>query len=182
MSFAPFKGINSPMILVPFDVNNTEVRQHFLKQTLLDAMNSLTERTQPLWGRMTAQHMVEHLTWTFELSTGRTEVHRDIPENLIARTKKCLYDNTPTPHDFKNPILSENPRPLRFESLADSKNVLREEMNRFLDHIPEKLEVIHNHPLFGPLRSDEWQRCHFKHCYHHLLQFGLIIGAAPAVG
>ena len=30
------------------------------------------------------------------------------------------------------------------------------------------------HPTFGPLAAEEWSRSHFKHVYHHLLQFGLL--------
>jgi hypothetical protein len=32
------------------------------------------------------------------------------------------------------------------------------------------------HPLFGPIGAEEWTRVHFKHAYHHLLQFALIDG------
>jgi oxepin-CoA hydrolase/3-oxo-5,6-dehydrosuberyl-CoA semialdehyde dehydrogenase len=169
------------MIIVPFDVNNVKIRCDFLKRVLMEAINSITEQSQPLWGKMTAQDMIEHLTLTFELSTGKIEVHRNIPENLIERMKKFLYDNRPTPHDFKNPLLGENPPQLRFKSLADSKRALSEELSLFFDHFKEKEDAVHNHPIFGPLGAVEWERALFKHCYHHLLQFGLIIEAEPEV-
>jgi len=156
---------------IQFDVNNAKIRQYFLKHTLMDAIDSLTEQIQPLWGKMSAQHMVEHLTWAFELSTGKVEIHRDIPENRI---NKFLYNNNPTPRNFKNPVLSEDPSPLRFSSLADSKSALYRELNQFFKDVVDRPEAIHNHPLLGPLRTEEWERVHFKHCYHHLLQFGLI--------
>jgi hypothetical protein len=159
---------------VQFDVNNTKIRRHFLKHTLIDAIDSLTEQIQPLWGKMSAQHMVEHLMWAFELSTGKVKIHRDIPEDIIKRPKKFLYDNRPTPRNFKNPVLSENPSPLRFSSLADSQSALCRELNQFFEYIVDRPEAIHNHPLLGPLGTEEWERTHFKHCYHHLLQFELI--------
>ena len=146
-----------------------------MKHTFVNAIDSLTEPTKPLWGKMTAQHMVEHLYWAFELSTGKSEIHYNRPENLTQRAKRFLYDNGPMPHLFKNPLLGEEPPPLRFADLADSKIALREELNRFFDHFLAIPTAIHNHPIFGPLGAEEWERTHYKHCYHHLLQFGQII-------
>ena len=50
---------------------------------------------------------------------------------------------------------------------------LRCELERFLDG-PRSNEQVSTHPIFGPIGYDEWHRTHYKHTYHHLLQFGLI--------
>jgi oxepin-CoA hydrolase/3-oxo-5,6-dehydrosuberyl-CoA semialdehyde dehydrogenase len=163
------------MIVVSFDVNNSNVRRDFLQQTLLIAIDRLTEQTQPLWGKMTAQQMIEHLTWAFELSTGKREIQYNRPDNLTERAKKFLYENKQTPRLFKNPLLDENPPPLRFLNLADSEAALREELNRFFDHFQANPMAIHNHPIFGLSGPEEWERIQYKHCFHHLLQFELII-------
>jgi hypothetical protein len=118
--------------------------------------------------------MIEHLVWAFECSDGTIELPCRTPESLLERAKTFLRDNRQTPHDFKNPLLGENPLPLRFSSLVDAKAALRKELTRFVDHFREQPSAIHVHPIFGPLGAEEWQRSHFKHCYHHLLQFGLI--------
>ena len=123
---------------------------------------------------MTPQHMIEHLVWAFECSTGIIEVTCRTPENLLERVKKFLYNNQQTPHDFKNPLLGEIPPPFRFPSFANAKGALHKEAARFVDHFREQSNAIQVHPVFGPLCAEEWQRSHFKHCYHHLLQFGLI--------
>ncbi len=159
----------------PLDVNNNRTRRDFLEFTLPSTMEGLSEQTRPLWGKMTAQNMVEHLIWTFELSTGKSQVDYTRPDNLTERARRFLYDNRPTPQLFKNPLLGENAPPLRFESLADSKIVLHKELNRFFNHFLANQTAIHNHPIFGPLGAEDWERTQYKHCYHHLLQFGLII-------
>lgn len=164
------------MTAIRFDVNDAKNRQQFLKHILMDAIDSLTEQIQPLWGKMSAQHMVEHLIWAFELSTGKVKIQCKLPENIIDRPKKLLFTNKPTPRNFKNPVLSDSPSPLRFSSLADSKSALRKEINLFYEHIIDKPEAIHNHPILGPIGTEDWECVHFKHCYHHLLQFGLIKG------
>jgi hypothetical protein len=162
------------MISIPFDVNDAKLRKKFFDQLFGDCIACLDENTPPIWGKMIPQHMIEHLAWAFECSTGILEVPCRTPENLLERAKRFLYDNRPTPHEFKNPLLGENPLPFRFPSFADAKNALCKEVARFGDHFQEQPNAIHVHPVFGPLSAEEWQRSQFKHCYHHLLQFGLI--------
>ncbi len=162
------------MIAIPFDVNDEKLRKKFFDQLFNDCIASLDENIPPLWGKMTPQHMIEHLVWAFECSTGILEVPCRTPANLLERAKRFLYDNKPTPHDFKNPLLGEIPPPFRFTNFADAKDTLYKEAARFVDHFREHPNAIQVHPVFGPLDVKEWQRSHFKHCYHHLLQFGLI--------
>jgi len=163
------------MTAIPFDVNDSNLRETFFDELLPDCIACLTESVQPLWGKMTPQHMIEHLVWAFECSTGTIEVPCRTPQNLLERAKSFLRDNRHTPHGFKNPLLSENPSPLRFLSFADAKDALRKGIIRFVEHFREQPGAIHVHPIFGPLGAEEWQRSHFKHCYHHLLQFGVIV-------
>jgi len=123
---------------------------------------------------MTAQHMIEHLISTFELSIGKIEAACSTSEKLLPRVKTFLHNNKETPHNFKNPLLGENPSALQYTNFAEAKTVLLEELDRFLEHFQSHLEAVHIHPLFGPLGKDEWQGAHFKHCYHHVLQFNII--------
>jgi hypothetical protein len=162
------------MIIIPFDVNDDKLRAAFFSQHLPDCIASLDENALPYWGKMTAQTMIEHLLWAFECSTGTVEVACRTPEHLLGRVKELLYDNRQFPHDFKNPLLGEAPLPLRFHSFAEANNALLKETARFVDHFREQPSAIHAHPVFGALGAEEWQRAHFKHSYHHLLQFGLI--------
>jgi Protein of unknown function (DUF1569) len=162
------------MIAIPFDVNDAELRKKFFEQLFNECIACLGESTSPLWGKMTPQHMIEHLVWAFECSTGILKVPCRTPANLLERAKRFLYDNRPTPHEFRNPLLGEIPPPFRFPSFADAKDALNKEVARFVDHFREQPNAIHIHPVFGPLGAEEWQRSQFKHCYHHLLQFGLI--------
>jgi oxepin-CoA hydrolase/3-oxo-5,6-dehydrosuberyl-CoA semialdehyde dehydrogenase len=162
------------MTAVPFDVNDDDLRESFLRRVMFDALTDLTEDTLSLWGTMTPQQMIEHLRWAFQCSTGIIELPCYTPGNLLERAKRFLYDNRQTPHQFKNPAIGENMPPLHFSTLADAKAGLQKEIIRFFDHFREVPDAIHVHPIFGPLEAQEWQRSHFKHCYHHLCQFGII--------
>ena len=64
----------SGMRNVPFDVNDSNLRDLFLKRVLIDAVEDLAGETPSLWGNMSPQHVLEHLTWAFQCSTGIIEL------------------------------------------------------------------------------------------------------------
>lgn len=163
------------MTTIPFDVNNEKLREGFFNQLFMDCIKPLTEDTMPLWGKMSAQNMVEHLIWAFERSTSAVEMPCLTPVDLLERVKTTfLYENKPMSHDYKHPLLSKDPEPLLYNSLQEAKDALRKELGYFLYHFSAYPSAVHVHAVLGPLNAEEWQRCHFKHCYHHFLQFGLI--------
>jgi oxepin-CoA hydrolase/3-oxo-5,6-dehydrosuberyl-CoA semialdehyde dehydrogenase len=166
------------MPTIPFDVNDSHLRDTFLRHSLLDALATLQANSQPCWGKMTAQQMVEHLAWAFALSTGQADTDCPIPETQRERLKAFLYDNRPTPHEFMNPVLAAGLPPLRHPGLAEARAALAAAVTRFLEQASAAPGTMHTHPVFGRVGMEEWARSHFKHAYHHLLQFGLIDGEA----
>ena len=162
------------MVVVPFDINDLKIRQTFLTEILPDCINNLDETMQPQWGKLTVQHMVEHLIWTFELSTGKFDIPFDMPPQQVRAARMFLRNNRAMPRDFKNPMLSDEPFSLLYADLDHAKTGFFESLTLFFNHFQTQPDVIHTHPVFGPVGKDDWQRIHFKHCYHHLLQFGLI--------
>jgi len=167
------------MRTIHFDVNDPQLRDTFLRHFLTEALAPLSADQPPRWGRMTAQQMVEHLLWTFEVSTGRAKVECPIPEARRERMKAFLYHNTPTPPDFMNPALVEGLPPLRHAGLAEARAALRVEVDRFLEQRTTAPGALHTHPIFGPIGVEEWSRTHTKHGYHHLRQFGLVDDEPP---
>ena len=80
----------------------------------------------------------------------------------------------PTPRGFRNPELGEIPPAYQCASLQDARTWFNQELVRFSGHYQSHPKAVHVHPIFGTLGKEEWERSHFKHCCHHLLQFGLI--------
>jgi oxepin-CoA hydrolase/3-oxo-5,6-dehydrosuberyl-CoA semialdehyde dehydrogenase len=160
--------------LIRLDVNDAELRETFLRRFLFDALAGLQPGATPAWGRMTAQQMVEHLAWIFEVSTGRSEVDCAVPEAKRERFKRFLYDDMAMPRDIANPALVAGLPPLRHGSLPQAATALRAECDHFLECARSAPHALHTHPVFGPIAAEEWSRSHFKHGYHHLLQFGLV--------
>jgi oxepin-CoA hydrolase/3-oxo-5,6-dehydrosuberyl-CoA semialdehyde dehydrogenase len=161
------------MTAIPFEVNDPDLRDRFVRRLLFDALSALRDDTRPGWGKMTAQQMVEHLIWAVEISTGKAQVECPFPEAQRERLKAFLYDNRPTPREFQNPVLAAGLPTLRYADTADATAALRREVGLFLDQAVAMPGATRKHPVFGLLAAEEWARSHFKHCYHHLLQFGL---------
>jgi oxepin-CoA hydrolase/3-oxo-5,6-dehydrosuberyl-CoA semialdehyde dehydrogenase len=162
------------MIVVPMTVDDAAVRETFLRETMHRALAELKADTRPQWGRMNAQQMVEHLLWSVRGSTGAMVFPVKTPEQLLERAKRFLYHDRQTPQDFMNPLLTEGLPPLEYPDLPSAVAALSAEMQRFLEMRVKDPEAVRPHPIFGPLKPEEWERSHFKHCHHHLGQFGVI--------
>jgi hypothetical protein len=63
---------------------------------------------------------------------------------------------------------------LRFSMIPESLSALEKVLTKFLLNYKRNPEKVLVHPVFGAINLEEWHRSHFKHCYHHLLQFDLI--------
>ena len=159
---------------VRFDVNDPAGRNAFIRAGLPEALKSLTPGTRPRWGALTAAHMVEHLLWGFELSTGRLVLEPATSEEWQRKARAFLHDHRETPHGFENPYLRDGLPPLRFGALTLAIDALTSEGQRFVELAAADTEVRRAHPVFGWCSMEEWSRIHFKHGVHHLLQFGLI--------
>jgi oxepin-CoA hydrolase/3-oxo-5,6-dehydrosuberyl-CoA semialdehyde dehydrogenase len=162
------------MLKLRFDVNDDSLRDTFLRTFFFGVLDGLRPETPAAWGAMTAQEMVEHLLWAFEISTGRVAAECATPEGQLERMKTFLHHNRPTPRDFMNPALAEGLPAVRHRSLGEAVAALREEVDAFLRHLRDDHTAVHVHPIFGPIGLDDWSRTHFKHAAHHLQQFGLL--------
>jgi oxepin-CoA hydrolase/3-oxo-5,6-dehydrosuberyl-CoA semialdehyde dehydrogenase len=160
--------------VLPFDVNDAALRERFLRDDFLPALEPLRPETAARWGGMSAQQMVEHLDWTFRISTGRTVVECPVPPAERERIKVFLHRNMPTPQGFMNPLLREGLPALVHPALAEAVAALGDEVRRYLAFAATDPTAVHTHPLFGPIDMEQWSRTHYKHCHHHLLQFGLL--------
>ena len=162
------------MLKIRLDVDDSSLRDTFLRTFFFGALDALRPEHPARWGGMTAQQMVEHLVWTFEVSTGRVVLECPYPDDQRERMKPFLYHNRPTPHEFMNPALRDGLPQLRSPDLRAARTALMTEVDRFLEHARTRPDSRHTHPIFGPISVEDWSRTHFKHGCHHLLQFGLI--------
>lgn len=142
-------------------------------ENVLSYLDRLDASKKPLWGTMTAQQMVEHLTHTLEVAMGNATYDLLIKEEQYEAMRKFILSDKPLPRDFQAVFAPANP-PLKFEEIELAVDDYCEkwlDLELFFGENPE-IETIHPH--FGPLNFELWTRLHEKHLTHHLTQFGLI--------
>jgi len=141
----------------------------------LNVFEELTHDSKPLWGNMTAQHMIEHLISAVQSSNTKI-VFEDCmnPPEKFPLLKRFLLSNRSMPKDFVNTVIGKGLKLLRNSSLEKAKSELLNEPDDFYKYFKEHSEAKLLNPTFGPLNYEEWIAFHNKHFTHHLTQFGLI--------
>lgn len=146
-----------------------------LEPSLLTTLQQLRENTQPQWGRMTAQHMVEHLITSVRHSNGKEKVIPAHPQENLDRSRAFMLSERPFPKNVgTNP---ENPASLpdlKNLSLAEAIAALLTEIEDYKSHHLTDRGSSYAHAIFGNLNKAEWDFFHDKHFRHHLRQFGLV--------
>lgn len=142
---------------------------------LNNILNKLQPNAKPLWGKMSPQHIVEHLAMAVKISTGRinskfystAEEAEKIKDRLIRSTAELTQG-------IKNPILTDEPPALQFADLKTAISELHKEIDHFKDYYSANPNVKHTQPRMGDLDHKEWLTLHNKHFAHHFNQYGLL--------
>jgi hypothetical protein len=140
---------------------------------IIGSLNKLKPDQKPLWGKMTPQHMVEHLVLAVKMSNGKLSLKCFNPPEKIPALKRFLLSEKPLPKLFENPALGKEPPDLEFNSLDEAKERLKLEIDEYHSYFKKNPDSKTVNVTFGELNKDEWDVFHHKHFKHHLSQFGL---------
>lgn len=135
---------------------------------------SVNNEPKALWGKMSFQHMIEHLCLAVRMSNGKLLVECYTPAEKQPTLKKILMSERPLPKNFNNPMYGENLLPLEFATVENALSGLRQEIDDYIDCFIQKPDSVFNNMVFGALNKEEWEVFHGKHFRHHLSQFGLL--------
>jgi oxepin-CoA hydrolase/3-oxo-5,6-dehydrosuberyl-CoA semialdehyde dehydrogenase len=145
------------------------------RQELNSLLNNLTENTQPQWGSLNPQTMVEHLTKTLQYSNGKKEIAQRTSEEEGLKAKQALiYTAMEMPRGLKSPLLGDGPAIPERADLDEAKENLNKELDDFETYHANHPEALFIQPRLGKLNHKEWIIFHNKHFTHHFKQFGLI--------
>lgn len=136
-------------------------------------LEALAPQTEPLWGIMTPQHMVEHLSASIRMSNGKLYLSQMIADEDIPKRLEFLYSDVPFEKNIRQQNSPEGLRPLRCGSMQEAIALLHEMLRLFEQHFAEKPNDKPIHPFFGPLTKAQWIRFHYRHMQHHFSQFGI---------
>ena len=155
------------------------------KQTTLVEMTSekieaclakLSEDTQPQWGSLTPQLMVEHLEYTYRIASGEIQDFEiATPEKILEKVHATLYNYEKMPRGYEFPLNeASNIKETLHPDLATAKEKLLEAREAYLQYFKEHPDAKTKNVVFGDLNKFEWYLMERKHLNHHFEQFGLL--------
>lgn len=140
---------------------------------IIKKLDKLSETSKPVWGEMSAQRMVEHLTDTIMIASGKKKFPLEIPEDKIEKMLGFLDSDKPMARNIDVPFAKKN-EALRNEEIELAIDEFLLEWLDFEEHYSENENRTELHPYYGNLNYDQWCRLHAKHLTHHFEQFGIL--------
>ncbi len=142
-------------------------------ESVLSYLNKLEASSQPLWGSMSAQRMVEHLTDTVRIANGKNPQELLVPEDRLPKMLLFLASDKPMAQNIEVPFAKAE-TDLRNEELELAVDEFVEEYLEFLELFESDANRSSLHPYYGNLNFEQWNRLNQKHLSHHFKQFNLL--------
>lgn len=145
-------------------------KENFLRTKLIAYLQRLDPATPPVWGKMNVQQMVEHYGGdAVRNANGRLKLDKIItaPEEL-ERMRDFLMSEKPFSENIKNPLLGEEPAPVRYKTVQAAIGSLQQEMIYFFEAFENNPQLTTRNPFFGDLNFEQNVQLLYKHALHHL--------------
>lgn len=135
---------------------------------LIDRINSITQDTKAEWGKMNAYQMIRHCTLYEEMMQGKTQFKRafigyifgKMALRSLTKDESPLRKSTPTV-----PALVE-------ASTTGDMAAAKKQWIALLEEYGNTANISIIHPFFGKIEKEQIGYLVYKHCDHHLRQFG----------
>jgi hypothetical protein len=149
-------------------------KENFLRTRLVRYLQQIDPSTPPLWGKMNVQQMIEHIAGFIMVASGRKQFDTIItPSERLDKMREFLMSDKPFRENTKNPLLGEEPEPLRYKTVQGAIGALQQELIYFFQAFEANPNLITRNPIFGDLSFEQNVQLLHKHALHHLRQFGV---------
>lgn len=149
-------------------------KANFIRVDFLALIDKLSVNQEALWGKMSAQQMVEHVTGFFLISIDKLHFPLVTSTEHLPKLKMFLLSDKQFRENTKAPVLPDEPLSTREPDLATAVQQLRKTIEEFFAYFEANPDKKNLHPVFGWLNFEEWVLLHYKHVAHHARQFGLL--------
>jgi len=152
-------------------------KENFLRTKLVSYLQKLDPATPPRWGKMNVQQMIEHFGGeAIRNASGRLKIDTiHTPLANLAKFREFMMSERPFRENTNNPLLPEEPRPLRYKTIQAAIGALQLELIYFFEAFEKNPNLTTRNPIFGDLNFDQNVQLLYKHALHHLRQFGIEI-------
>jgi hypothetical protein len=148
--------------------------EQFLKGGFIPLLKQLSDNEVGLWGVLSPQGMIEHMTDAFANAYGKIKLPAQTPEAILLKVREFALSETPFKENTKNVLMSEEPAPLRNNNITEAIWELEIEIIAFMEYYKSNPDSINLNPFFGDFNFEEWLHLLNKHAKHHLKQFNLL--------
>ena len=150
-------------------------KENFLRTRLITYLQQLNPATQPKWGRMNVQQMIEHYAGdAVRNASGRLKTDKILtPAENLERMREFMMSDKPFKENTINPLMGEEPVPLRYNTIQAAIGALQQEVIYFFEAFEKNPQLITRNPFFGDLNFEQSVQLLYKHALHHLRQFGV---------
>ena len=150
-------------------------KENFLRTKLISHLQKLKPETPPLWGKMNAQQMIEHMTAVMMSASGKIKLPIVTPAERLPKMQEFMMSEKPFKENTKSPVLGEEPAPLKKHTKEAAIGKLQEEIIYFFEAFEKDPALKTTNPVFGELNFEMNIQLLYKHALHHLKQFGIEI-------
>ena len=150
-------------------------KENFLRTKLVRYLQQLDPATPPRWGKMSVQQMVEHFSGdAVRNANGRLKFDTILtPPDSLQRMREFMMSDKPFKENTKNPLLGEEPAPLRYKTIQAAIGALQQELIYFFEAFEKDHRFVTRNPFYGDLTFEQSVQLLYKHALHHLRQFGV---------
>ncbi|MEX0968448.1 MAG: GNAT family N-acetyltransferase [Bacteroidia bacterium] len=142
---------------------------------IFEKLSLLRPDTLPRFGKMSAQHMVEHLTFVILFSYGKDAQTISVSKEEEERSKNFVVNtDKELPEGIMFPGMGDNLPPFTQPDLETAIGELKKALQEFHKHFSCDIKAQTVHPVLGRLNYLEWVKFHNKHFTHHFKQFNLL--------
>ncbi|MEZ5018236.1 MAG: hypothetical protein R2800_14350 [Flavipsychrobacter sp.] len=152
---------------------STTNKAAFLRTEFPSLLSSLDPNTERKWGKMDAQQMVEHMSYSMRQANGRDLYECVTPEEHLPKMQAFLMSEKPFRENTPNVLIGDDTVPHERANIADAITELREEIDHFFEVFDSNPNKKIMNPFFGELNYEMWVQLLHKHAWHHLNQFGI---------
>ena len=148
----------------------------FLKTSFVALLRGIPSDTQPAWGKMSLQQMIEHFTDAVRIASGKIpDIPLLTPVAHLEKMQAFLVSDKPFRENTLNPLVPETPAPVRNATIEKALAELQDEIDAFFEIFTANETLTTRNPFFGDLDFDLNIHVLYKHAVHHLRQFGVTV-------
>jgi len=154
-------------------MENLALKESFLRDEYVSHLEQIKPDSNPKWGKMNVQQMIEHMSDYVRIANGKTVLDVVTPVENLPKMQAFLMSEKPFRENTPNALMPDIPPAIKFSDIKTSIEEIRGELTYFFQVYAANPNLKLTNPFFGLLDFDMQVQLLHKHATHHLRQFGV---------